>query len=275
MQYLWRRYLQIKKLIMKKITICIPTHCVKTERKGPWAGMNNNVPSAPSSRMIETVINDLFSKTDIKPEYCQINIGLDKRRNRHIDNVYEHNLSDLLSKYGGKLIINESDIDDPIETAPNNFKNLIDSVETEYYLFWEHDWILNKFISINDIINEMNSNSRINYIRFSQNNTIPDEYIAHSLDNEIISEKIPLTPTIHWSNNPYICRTEIWKKWWVNFIYPTDEFGGFVEGPMNVFYKFYISKMGEIEASNRFKCFIYGIPSDVALVSHLNGNNWI
>ena len=260
---------------MKNITICIPTHCVKTERRGQWAGINNHVPSAPSSRMIEKIIEDIFSKTDLVIEECQINIGLDKRKNRHIDNVYESNLRTLLEKYNGKLIVNESNIDDPIETAPNNFKKLIDSVETEYYLFWEHDWILNKNISIKDILSEMNKSDKINYIRFSQNNTIPTEYVCFSLINEVVSDLISLTPTLHWSNNPYICRTDVWKKWWINFIYPTDEFGGFVEGPMNVFYKFTISKMGEVEALNRFKCYIYGNIEDMALVSHLNGNSWI
>ena len=65
---------------MKKITICITTHCVKTETRGQWVGIHNICPSAPSAKMIKTILDDFFSKSDITKEDCYIHIGFDKRK---------------------------------------------------------------------------------------------------------------------------------------------------------------------------------------------------
>ena len=266
---------------MKKITICITTHCVKTETRGQWVGIHNICPSAPSAKMIKTILDDFFSKSDITKEDCYIHIGFDKRKGRPIDEEYEVNLNELLKNYDGKLILNESDIDDPIETAPNNFLNVIKSVETEYYLLLEHDWLFTRNIPILKILDEMDHNDRINHIRFSQHDTV----LNSALHNEVeidpniiltykVSDNLPLLPSVHFSNNPYICRKKIVDDWWGNLIYKTEELGGFFEGPMNVFFRFSASKIGWLNTIKTYKCFVYGEPNDGPWVHHLNGNSW-
>jgi hypothetical protein len=260
---------------MNNLTICIPTHCVKTEISGQYKGINQIVPSAPGTKLISTILEQLLSTTDLDQD-VKIHIGFDKRKNREIDEQYEINLKQLSSVYSNlKVIVNESEIDDPITTAPQNFIKLIDSVKTKYYLFWEHDWIFLKHINFKNILEELDKNNKINWIKFSQfpnNNSIPGvHYIPEELKDKSPSSNIPLLPTTRWSNNPYICRTEVFQKWWKTFIYPTNDEGGFVEGPLNVFYNYYIEKLGKEKALDIFKCFIYGNWNDTPTVSHLNG----
>jgi hypothetical protein len=258
---------------MNNLTICIPTHAIKTETRGPYVGMKQQVPSAPSSKLVHMIINDLLLKTNMDPT-VPIHIGFDKRNNREIDSEYENNLKQLKDIYPNlKVIVNASDTEDPIVTAPQNFINLIDSVKTKYYLFWEHDWIFKRSIDLRPILKEMDSNDSINWIKFSQfpnNNTVVD-FIPEQFKDENPSSTIPLIPTNRWSNNPYICRTSVFQDWWKTFVYPTDEEGGFVEGPLNVFLKYYMEKQGLEKAMKTFKCFIYGNWNDESIVTHLNG----
>lgn len=258
---------------MNNLTICIPTHCIKTETNGQYKGINQIVPSAPSNKLIYHILGDLFNKTKLSID-TKIHIGLDKRIGRKIDEEYEANLKNLSNIYPNlKVIVNESIIDDPIITAPNNFVNLIDSVNTEYYLFWEHDWIFIDNINLFDIIHDMNENKNINWIRFNsmKNNIDIVDFIPLEHKNGIKLNNIDLLPTTQWSNNPYICRTKIFQNWWKTFIYPTYEEGGFVEGPLNVFYKFYVQKQGLEKALKTFGCFLYGKWNDNPTVAHLNG----
>jgi hypothetical protein len=141
---------------MSKITLCITTHCIKTESQGTWAGVKNVVPSTPSTKLIESVLKDFFFKTNLNPEDVFIHIGFDKRVGREIDNIYHRNLLNLESNIKNlKIFTNESEIDDPIVTAPKNFINLIDSVKTELYIFWEHDWIFKRKIDLKEVIDEI------------------------------------------------------------------------------------------------------------------------
>jgi hypothetical protein len=258
---------------MDNLTICIPTHCIKTETSGQYVGIEQKIPSVPSSKLVFTIIHDLLEKTNLDKNIA-INIGFDKRKGRSIDEEYHINLEKLKDYFPNlKVIVNETETEDPIITAPQNFIKLIDSVKTKYYLFWEHDWVFNKTVNIKQIIEELDKNQSINWIKFSQfpvNNTIVS-FIPEAYTTKNPSNVIPLVPTTRWSNNPYICRTEIFQKWWKTFIYPTDEEGGFVEGPLNVFYQYYIDKQGLEVALNTFKCFIYGNINDEAIVHHLNG----
>jgi hypothetical protein len=266
---------------MKKLTICITTHCVKTETRGLYAGYPNNCPSMPSTRMIETILHDLFSKIDLTLDDCNIHIGFDKRKGRQIDDQYESNLRNLCQRINGKLLVNESEIDDPIETAPQNFANVINSVETDYYFLLEHDWVFTRNLSFKSILEEMDSNDKINLVRFSQHETVlksalhPDLPVTEEQIFSIkVTDKIPLLPSCHFSNNPYICKTKVFKDWWSLLVFPTPEMGGFVEGPMNIFFSETAKRVGWTNVMKIYKCFVYGEPTDPKWVYHLNGNSW-
>lgn len=258
---------------MDNLTICIPTHCIKTETKGEYVGIEQIVPSAPSSKLVFNIIIDLLQKTNLDKN-ISIHIGLDKRKGRSIDEEYHLNLEKLRDHFPNlKVIVNETETEDPIITAPDNFVQLIDSVKTKYYLFWEHDWIFKRPVNIKEIVDELDTNQSINWIKFNQfvNNNSVVNFIPEQFKDVNPSHTIALIPTNRWSNNPYICRTEVFQKWWKTFIYPTYDEGGFVEGPLNVFFQYYMEKQGLEKAMDVFKCFIYGKWNDESIVTHLNG----
>lgn len=261
---------------MTDLTICITTHCIKTENISQTNLWPNLVRSMPSTILIETILKDLFEKTDLEID-TKIHIGFDKRKGRDIDNQYEKNLSKLQDKYPGlKVIVHESESYDPQITMPASFTKLIDSVETKYYMFWEHDWLFVDQIRISDILTEMDSNDKINWIRFNQFNNNNDfiPIIAEEfIDNNIA--KIPLLPCLRWSNNPYICRTSIFQNWWKTFVYVCLEEGGQMEGAVCVFFDFYVKKQGLQKTLEEFKCFIYGKWNDMPTVHHLEGNSYL
>jgi hypothetical protein len=257
-----------------KTTLCISTHCVKTETGGLYKGISNHVPSAPSTRMIEHVIDSFLENSLISKENIKIHVGFDKRSGREIDEEYERNLNKLSSVYNNfKLLVNESTIDDPIITAPSNFINLISSVDTNTYIFWEHDWVLNRQVDLNKLVGLVESEKVINYVRLNQFSNNNDRY-NNLRQEELFIDNLSLIPTFRWSNNPYVCKTKIFKDWWSTFIYPTSNEGGFVEGPLNELFTFYIERMGFELANERFGCYVFGRWGEDAIVSHLNGNSW-
>lgn len=255
-----------------QLTVCIPTHAVKAETRGPYANMHNIVPSAPSSKMIEHIIEDLFKKTDL-PKDIRILIGVDNRVGRPIDDMYVMNLRKLESKYNLKVIPNNALTLDPLVSAPENFVKLIGSVETPYYLFWEHDWIFNHNIALKPLVDNM-QNRDIFYVRFNQHINQLASCAAETIMEPEINTDVPLLRVDHMGNNPYICKTETFNKWWKFLLYETPEQGGFVEGPINVFFKFSVLKMGFKQAMNQWKIYVYGNLMDPPAVSHLNGNTY-
>lgn len=256
------------------LTICIPTHTVKTETRGAYAHMNNIIPSAPSTRMIEYILEDLFKKTDI-PKSTPIIIGVDNRLNRSIDTEYVKNLEKLSALYENlKVIPTNSKTYDPLISAPINFTNIIGAVTTPYYFLLEHDWIFNLNVNIQELLNNMIKYDQY-YVRFNQHVNKMGPNAAEKYMYPETNTDIPLLKVDHMGNNPYICKTEIFNKWWKHLLYETPEEGGFVEGPINVFYKFSIQKMGFEKANENWKIYVYGSPNDPAYVHHLNGGHFV
>jgi hypothetical protein len=259
---------------MKDLTICIPTHCVRVE-KGHFAcpdGTQTSIPSAPNTNMIEHVIEDFFNKTGVSKD-TKIIIGVDNRLGRDIDELYLTNLESIKSKYNCIVLRNDSVSYHPIDTAHLNFMRIYDAVETDYFFTLEHDWIFTQNIDLSKIIDIMKCND-FNQLRFPKYKvgSLPDS--VEKIYKTINLSDMNFSYTNLYSNNPNIVKTETYKKWWKNLIYSTHEIGGFVEGPMNVFYRFAIEKMGAELASNNFKIFVYGGIGEGPFVDHLNGAAW-
>lgn len=253
-----------------QLTICIPTHAIKTESRGLYNGVANTVPSAPSTRMIETVIDDMFIKTGLSKD-TKIIVGVDNRIDRELDTEYYINLCKLAQKYNMLVIPTNSKTYDPLVSAPVNFNNIIGQVHTPYYMLLEHDWKFNYQINISTLLMNMIKFDQY-YVRFNQHSNAMGPHAAEKYMEVETNTIVPLLKVDHMGNNPYICKTEIYTKWWKNLLYETPEQGGFVEGPINVFYKFAIEKMGFQKASEQWKIYVYGKPNDPAAISHLNGN---
>lgn len=257
--------------MIKDLTICIITHAIKVESRGDYANMNQSIPTAPSTKLVELILEDLFNKTKL-PLNTHIVVGVDNRIGREIDNLYVQNLKKLTTKYSNLVVVpNNSTTYDPLISAPQNFCNAIGAVKTPYYLLWEHDWIFTKCIDLSPLIKSMEKHNTF-YVRFNQHtNVIAPGKAAETFMIPETNTDVPLLKVDHMGNNPYICKTEVFNKWWKHLLYETPEQGGFVEGPINVFYKFAISKMGFEHANKQWGIYLYGSINELAYVSHLNG----
>jgi len=84
----------------------------------------------------------------------------------------EENLISLKSKYvfdwyHGKRDFKFNNIVYNFKTVGCNIVDLITKCNTDYFLFLEHDWMFTKKINVNNLLNLLELNKEINYIRFS------------------------------------------------------------------------------------------------------------
>lgn len=84
-------------------------------------------------------------------------------------------------------------------------------VETPYVAFIEHDWEFIKDIKTNLLLNIMENNGHVNYIRFNKGENKEDYY--DTIVNEDDSKPISLCRVSSYSNNPHIARLSIYKEW--------------------------------------------------------------
>jgi hypothetical protein len=249
-------------------TLCLTTHCIKDQN-----GVSS-IMSTPSTKMIESVISSFFTNTNLTPDEVQIVVGFDKRIGRDIDDEYRKNLEIMGSRFPNfKLILNESSSIEAIVTATQNFKNVIFSVETETYMIFEHDRPLISYLDVRPIIEEMQINENINYIRFNEFDNNNDRYFNLVENGYNPSNNIPLIQTFRWSNTPHICKTKTFRNWFSTFVYPTHNQGGFVEGPLNELISFYMEKIGQDEALRRFGTYVYGKWNDPAITAHIGSSH--
>jgi len=92
------------------------------------------------------------------------------------------------------------------KTVGCNILDLITKCNTDYFLFLEHDWMFTKKINVNNLLNLLELNKEINYIRFSLRNhpgpwDTKTKYI----------EELDLTSTNGFNNHPYISRKQFWN----------------------------------------------------------------
>lgn len=250
---------------MNKLTVLIPTHAVKREVIGPLSGLKQKNATAPSTKLIEFVIENL--KENIGDLISGIIIGLDHKIDDPISVEYLDNLTSLSDKYDNlkvsSVITKLSNNPMTTVTATKNFHNLIDTCETEYFLLWEHDWIFTGQVDTNQMkIWDRN----IDMLRFNQR-----ENISFTGHENIFETSTGLKTTLY-SNNPFVCSKSIWNSlykplannipdWW-------GEYGAFVEGPINR----HLSSFPEDRT--KYHIHLYGKINDPPVIAHLNGQVW-
>tara|TARA_A100001515_G_C4581862_1_gene213191 strand:- start:875 stop:1624 length:750 start_codon:yes stop_codon:yes gene_type:complete len=247
---------------MLELTVLIPTHACKREVIGPLTNVDQKNATAPSTRLMQTVISNIKEYLyDIKLNFI---IGLDHKTDVDLSNEYLSNLKKLSEVNDNIDVISYntkySDRVMTTITATNNFLKLISNCNTELFLLWEHDWVFKRPIDNNKLnIQKLN----IEMLRFNQfhNATLRDEEI-------ISTDEIGVTTTA-FSNNPFITSKEIWyskyndlaldiPNWW-------GQYGAFIEGPIN---------RHMVEKNLNYKIHLYGDLNDQPYISHLNGQIW-
>ena len=245
-----------------KITILTTTHCIASAHRIQKSYSGDHDRYNSSTNLIENTINTLYKS---HPQFsdCRHIISLDHNKSFNLSNEYLDNLRTLENKYKNiNLIVTEKGIYDSI-------KNLINSVDTNYYLWFEHDWEFNKTVNFESIINLFDKYTHINYLKFNKRNNIPVNIDRLIKDSEHIKD-FDLCVTDGWSNNPYFGRSLFFK----NVLKQLDELKNVnctIELDVQKLYRDDINKFGINKAEEMWGIYIYGKPGYEQVVNHTNG----
>lgn len=234
------------------LTVLIPTHFIN---------------SAPNTKLVQRVVSELENTfPEIEGTPCMINYDMPpEKEDDHL--LYFDNLKEI------KTVL-DLDVFYTTGGQRKSFLNIINKVQTKYFMFIEHDWVFVKQPDIHDLIGIMEVDSHINYIGFNKrsNKKVRTDFILQK-------SKYPnLLKTSRWSNNPYIARTSKWKESWMELVNsdksrlkkPRRQ----VEYIMNKYWKD-IDTKGFDKAHEEWGIYLYGNIDDSRVVQHLDGNKFI
>jgi len=179
----------------------------------------------------------------------------------------EENMKNLKSKYDfdwyhGKREFEFNNKVYNFKTVGCNILDLIIKCNTDYFLFLEHDWMFTKNINVNNLLNILELNKKINYIRFSLRN-YPGPWDTKTK----YIEELDLTSTNGFNNHPYISRTQFWNDFLIEELIRHGVL--FIEDCIHNYMKNEIDKMGLYI----YKKQIYKNSSnDSICIKHLDGS---
>lgn len=243
----------------ERVTILTTTHCVASAHRIQAGYPANHDRKNSKTDLIENTISTLY---EYNPKFreCSHVISLDHNPNFESSVEYLNNLQNLKSKFPNvSVIVTE-------EGIFNSIRNLIHSVKTDYYLWFEHDWQFVKPVDFDNLINLFDTQKHINYVRFNKRSTI----IA-GCDTKLVNSNIDnLTITSGWSNNPYFGRSSFFKEK-IDLLIDKKNKNVTVEEDFQSMYRDDIKKLGMGEAEKKWGIYIYGKLNDTQVVKHLNG----
>jgi hypothetical protein len=253
------------KKIKNRITILTTTHykaSVVTNEDTNYPDYHDR--KYTHTNLIKGVIDDLYSK--IGDDNLRHIISLDHNPDSKGSNEYLDNLIKLSEDYKNLEIITTT------EGIYYSIRNLINSTNTDYYLWWEHDWKFVNKINLNEFISLMDKNKNVNYVRFNKR-----ENVVKAADTQIWTTphitEMDLLRTTCWSNNPYVGRKSKMKDWYKMMNETKEKFSPTIEQFLQGKMRSDIKSMGIDKASSDWGVFIYGNYNDSNMVSHLNGKN--
>ena len=259
-----------KRLLMKdKVTILTTTHFEASAHRISKDYPGNHDRKYTHTNLIKGVMNGLYEK--IGTSDLRHIISLDHNPDSKGSNEYLDNLNKLSEEYENLEIITTTD------GIYHSIKNLTHSVETDYYLWFEHDWQFNEEIDLSKYVEVMEKYNYINYIRFNKRANVStgswgDKVLWESPE---ISE-MNLIKTTQWSNNPYFGRASKMRDWYKildDKISDGVDFHPTIELQLTRMYESHIHQYGIKSANKEWGIFIYGKMGESARVHHLNGKD--
>tara|TARA_B100000287_G_C20576600_1_gene758698 strand:- start:425 stop:1192 length:768 start_codon:yes stop_codon:yes gene_type:complete len=248
----------------KKVTILTTTHFKASAHRLHKTYPANHDRRFTHTNLIENTIKHLYKSINcVKLKHI---ISLDHDDNDVGSNEYLKNLNELSEKYDNLEIIYTT------KGIYYSIKNLIEEVDTDYYLWWEHDWKFVKNMDLNKLVDVMDKYENINYIRFNKRKTVRANCDTNLWDVSKYKE-INLTGTTGWSNNPYFGRKSKMMEWYDMMDNETSNFHPTIEVILQDKMREDIRKLGLEEAEKKWGVFIYGKINDEKLVEHLNGRD--
>jgi len=166
---------------------------------------------APSTKLIEKTFDSIYNNINIKG--CRHIINYDKKEDSEKSNNYYNNLLKLKNKYNSNIEITTYNTND--NKRSKIYSNLVEMCNTPYIILWEHDFILEKRIDIDSIVNSMDKYNDINFIKFNKR----ENKTYGNIDKWMESDKehdIPLIKFCGYTGNPHIER----RKWFLRYCKP-------------------------------------------------------
>jgi len=235
-------------MIKDKLTALVTTHIL---------------PTAPSIEVIKTCTDSIFRNLEgIKD--CKFLVYCDSRESE-ISQEYLSNLNSL---------DHVEIIDKPNSGLRMNYQDAIEKCETEYFFFCEHDWIFLRPVELEKIIDCMEKNPNVNYIKFNcRDNCSPDMRPAPAkawetyIEEEDQIKECSLMRTNSITTHPHIIRKNKFVRDWLPLV---D--GHSIEVPLYRTYTHEIARNGFRETQKKWGVFNYGSKNDTQIIDHLDGN---
>jgi len=170
----------------------------------------SNIPSHPSTKIIEDTIKNLRSYRELKDVEIIIMIDDLRPELKHRTYEYEKYIQRLLwlCNVKWKNIL-------PVITKEwlhqaNTTKYCLDFIKTKNILYVEHDCSLTGDIPFNEI-NEILKYDTVNYIRLHYSTEIHEQHKYLMRESKTINS-VPLLKTIQWSQRPHFSTVSFYKK---------------------------------------------------------------
>lgn len=232
-----------------KITLLIPTTAMR---------------SAPSTKLIQRTL-DSAGKRLFGGESVRCIVHFDMWDESPLSLEYLQNLRHLSKSRKFDLIYGSRGLGFAT-------REMISMVDTDYYIFLEHDWEFVKPIDIDALVAMMDQHHEVNYIRFNKRTNAIAGY-DKILEPSVIGG-INLLRNDVWSANPHIGRTGTFKGKWINYLPSISKRGPEMEQFIHHAYIEDIESGGFQNASKEWGIFVYGKPGDKRVVKHLDGDKW-
>jgi hypothetical protein len=220
-----------------------------------------------STELIEYMILNLYKKLNSNEIIHYISLDHDPKNEGSCE--YLENLKLLSKKHPNiRLIIT-------IKGIRESILNLINSVETKYFLWFEHDWEFNSNISLVSLLNLMDKYNNINYIRFNKRSNIISgvDSMLKQYNYKLNNETYNLCATNGWSNNPYLGRKDNWDNFWLKILNNSKRKYVTIELELQNEYRKDINELGFDKAIEKWGVYLYGNINNKKTVNHLNGRN--
>lgn len=223
--------------------------------------MNNLTLLVLTHKNSDTIYKTINSFRDNISNNCKIVIGYDNRGDDlYLKELNEHGKKNNITFYSGNYL-----------NISGNIFNTIKHINSKYIFILEHDWTFNRNIDIDKIIQMMDKNEEINYIRFNKRNNVINAPFDEPLE-EVIIDNIKLLKVWSYSGNPHIVRNTFLN----NKVLPVMKLSKWVnhhkrgmEAPMTELIKFKLKKFGKDKSHKMFRTYIYGGFNEPAFVVHI------
>lgn len=163
----------------------------------------------------------------------------------------------------------------------SSLKKALSCINTEYFLWLEHDWVfLKQDIDFYNIVKAMDNNKFINSIWLNKDDNNPRGFDICQYNSTITPynkesrvNNIDLLTTCRWSNNPAIHRTSRMRYLFDHYI--NNKYVDFqnqrshnIEEKIIPIYRDQIEKMGWDEIKDEWGTYLYGSLNDTACMGH-------